>query len=227
MASGVPRSCCSASRVPARARRPRALPSTTASRTSRPATCSARRRAQGTAFGLEAKRYMDAGELVPDEIVIGVVEERLAPGGPLGDGFVLDGFPRTLHQAEELERVLDGQPLDLVDQPRRAHRDRARPDRRPAGLRELPARSYHVNHAADGRLDLRHLRRRGRPARRRHRGGDRPPARALRAARPCRSSTTTASSGCWSSSTASATATRCSSASIKVDRRAASAARPQ
>ena len=47
------------------------------------------------------------GELVPDEIVIGVVEERFAPGGPLDDGFVLDGFPRTLLQAEELERVLD------------------------------------------------------------------------------------------------------------------------
>jgi hypothetical protein len=47
--------------------------------------------ARGTAFGLEAKRYMDAGELVPDEIVVGVVEECLAPGGPLDDGFVLDG----------------------------------------------------------------------------------------------------------------------------------------
>src|SRR5690554_894839 len=55
--------------------------------------------AQGTAFGLEAKRYMDAGDLVPDEIVMGVIEECLAPGGSLGDGFVLDGFPRTLPQA--------------------------------------------------------------------------------------------------------------------------------
>ena len=69
--------------------------------------------AQGTAFGLEAKRYMDEGELVPDEIVIGVIEEALAPGGPLEDGFVLDGFPRTLHQAQELDRVLDGRQLDL------------------------------------------------------------------------------------------------------------------
>ena len=48
--------------------------------------------AQGTAFGLEAKRYMDEGELVPDEIVMGVFEECIVPGGPLGDGFVLDGF---------------------------------------------------------------------------------------------------------------------------------------
>src|SRR5215467_7218456 len=67
--------------------------------------------AEGTAFGLEAKRYMDAGDLVPDEIVIGVIEECLVPGGPLADGFVLDGFPRTLYQARELDRVLDGTPL--------------------------------------------------------------------------------------------------------------------
>ena len=70
--------------------------------------------AQGTAFGLEAKRYMDAGELVPDDIVIGVIEESLAPGGMLADGFVLDGFPRTLKQAEELDRVLADRPLDMV-----------------------------------------------------------------------------------------------------------------
>jgi adenylate kinase len=68
----------------------------------------------GTAFGLEAKRYMDEGELVPDEIVVGVVEECLAPGGPLDDGFVLDGFPRTVHQAQELDRVLGAHPLDVA-----------------------------------------------------------------------------------------------------------------
>jgi adenylate kinase len=68
----------------------------------------------GTAFGLEAKRYMDGGDLVPDEIVIGVIEECLAPGGPLAEGFVLDGFPRTRAQAEELERVLVGRPIDIV-----------------------------------------------------------------------------------------------------------------
>jgi adenylate kinase len=82
---------------------------------------------QGTAFGLEAKRYMDAGELVPDEIVIGVIEECLAPGGPLSDGFVLDGFPRNRAQAEELERVLDGDPIDVVlhlDVPREVVVDR-------------------------------------------------------------------------------------------------------
>ena len=114
--------------------------------------------ALGTAFGLEAKRYMDDGDLVPDEIVVGVVEECLAPGGPLGDGFVLDGFPRTLHQARELDRVLGAHPLDVainIDVP---EGDRARAARRPAGLRELPARVPR-EHAADVRLDVRHVRR--------------------------------------------------------------------
>ncbi|MGH8978152.1 MAG: adenylate kinase [Acidimicrobiia bacterium] len=100
--------------------------------------------ALGTAFGLEAKRYMDAGELVPDEIVVGVVEECLAPGGPLGDGFVLDGFPRTVHQAEELDRVLGTHPLDVainIDVPREIVLDRL------AGRRvcENCQRVYHVN----------------------------------------------------------------------------------
>lgn len=82
---------------------------------------------QGTAFGLEAKRYMDAGDLVPDEIVFGVIEECLAPGGQLSDGFVLDGFPRTRAQAEELERVLGDRPIDVVvhiDVPREVVVDR-------------------------------------------------------------------------------------------------------
>jgi adenylate kinase len=100
--------------------------------------------ARGTAFGLEAKRYMDAGELVPDEIVVGVVEECLAPGGPLDDGFVLDGFPRTLHQARELDRVLGAEPLDVavnIDVPRDIVLDRL------AGRRvcESCQRVYHVN----------------------------------------------------------------------------------
>ncbi len=71
--------------------------------------------AAGTAAGLEAKRYMDAGELVPDETVIKVVDERFT-GDFLDRGFILDGFPRTLAQAEELDTVLSGSghPLDAV-----------------------------------------------------------------------------------------------------------------
>jgi adenylate kinase len=67
-----------------------------------------------TPSGLRAKEYMDAGELVPDETVLAVVTEALASGGPLSDGFVLDGFPRTRPQAEAFELILDGHPLDLV-----------------------------------------------------------------------------------------------------------------
>jgi adenylate kinase len=74
-----------------------------------------RRQAEaGTAFGLQAKRYMDAGELVPDDIVIGVVQEALEPDGQLSNGFVLDGFPRTREQAIALEELLAQDPLDLV-----------------------------------------------------------------------------------------------------------------
>jgi adenylate kinase len=68
----------------------------------------------GTEFGLKAKEFMDAGELVPDDIVIGVVAEAIAPGGPISEGFVLDGFPRTQPQAEHFEEILDGRPLDVV-----------------------------------------------------------------------------------------------------------------
>ena len=68
-----------------------------------------------TALGLEAKRYMDSGGLVPDEVVIGLVEERLARPDAAG-GFVLDGFPRTAAQAEALDAMLkrSGQALDRV-----------------------------------------------------------------------------------------------------------------
>lgn len=60
----------------------------------------------GTAMGKEAKKYMDAGQLVPDEVTIGVVEERLAKPD-CEKGFLLDGFPRTIPQAEALDRVMD------------------------------------------------------------------------------------------------------------------------
>jgi adenylate kinase len=70
--------------------------------------------AAGSPVGLEVQRYLDTGELVPDDIVIRVVDEYFADGGPLDGGFVLDGFPRTLPQAEELEVVLADRPLHLV-----------------------------------------------------------------------------------------------------------------
>jgi adenylate kinase len=68
-----------------------------------------------TPLGIEAKRYMDAGELVPDEVTIGIVRDRLSQDDA-EDGFLLDGFPRTVPQAEALNDMLVelGRPLDAV-----------------------------------------------------------------------------------------------------------------
>ena len=60
-----------------------------------------------TPMGIKAKGYMDAGALVPDEVVVGIVEERLARPDCAG-GFILDGFPRTVGQADALKRTLAG-----------------------------------------------------------------------------------------------------------------------
>jgi adenylate kinase len=69
---------------------------------------------QGTEVGNQAEEYMDRGDLVPDEVIIGVIAERLQ-GEEAADGFILDGFPRTVPQAEaldekmsELRRVITG-----------------------------------------------------------------------------------------------------------------------
>ena len=71
--------------------------------------------AAGTSFGQQAKKIMEAGELVPDDIMLGIVSERLAEDDA-ADGFILDGFPRTEKQALDLDELLDrrGQPLDSV-----------------------------------------------------------------------------------------------------------------
>jgi adenylate kinase len=68
-----------------------------------------------TPLGLEAKRFMDKGDLVPDKVTIGIVRDRLAQGDT-EPGFLLDGFPRTLPQAEALDEMLEelGLPLDVV-----------------------------------------------------------------------------------------------------------------
>jgi adenylate kinase len=70
---------------------------------------------EGTPLGQEAKRYMDAGQLVPDEVTINMVRGRLAEPDA-ADGFLLDGFPRTLPQAVELDKILAdlGTQLDIV-----------------------------------------------------------------------------------------------------------------
>ena len=63
---------------------------------------------EGTRLGLEAKKFMDAGDLVPDEVTIGMVQDRLKQDDAT-EGFLLDGFPRTVHQAVVLDDMLSGQ----------------------------------------------------------------------------------------------------------------------
>jgi adenylate kinase len=71
--------------------------------------------AAGSRFGQQAKEIMEAGQLVSDEIMLGIISERLAEADA-ADGFILDGFPRTEQQAFDLEDLLDqlGKPLDTA-----------------------------------------------------------------------------------------------------------------
>ncbi len=70
---------------------------------------------EGTEAGQRAKKYMEAGELVPDDVVIGIVEERLSDEDARR-GFILDGFPRNAEQARALEAALGEKVVDLVIQ---------------------------------------------------------------------------------------------------------------
>lgn len=83
---------------------------------------------EGTDLGKKAKEYMDAGKLVPDEVTVGIVKERLSEAD-CGKGFLLDGFPRTVNQAQALDAILQelGIKLDAVvniDVPREKLLDR-------------------------------------------------------------------------------------------------------
>lgn len=71
--------------------------------------------AEGTEFGKQAKAVMEAGQLVSDDIVLGIIRDRLADAD-VANGFILDGFPRTEKQASDLDVLLDeiGQPLDTA-----------------------------------------------------------------------------------------------------------------
>lgn len=70
---------------------------------------------EGTELGKKAQEYMNAGQLVPDELVVDLVKDRLMQDD-CADGYLLDGFPRTIFQAEELDKFLaeNGQELDAV-----------------------------------------------------------------------------------------------------------------
>jgi len=105
--------------------------------------------AAGTDLGKKAKEYMDKGELVPDEIVIGVIKERL--GEPdCANGFILDGFPRTVAQGEYLEK--SGVIIDLVID---IHVPDEKISERLGGRRMCPTcgRSYHVVYKPSHRGD--------------------------------------------------------------------------
>lgn len=68
--------------------------------------------ADKTAMGMEAKSYMEAGALVPDSTIIGIIQERLAQDD-CKDGFILDGFPRTLPQAQALDTLMQQMGISL------------------------------------------------------------------------------------------------------------------
>ena len=70
---------------------------------------------QGTDMGIKAKTYIEAGKLVPDDVVIGIIQERLAKDD-CANGFILDGFPRTIPQAEALDEAVRkaGTPIDFA-----------------------------------------------------------------------------------------------------------------
>ena len=96
----------------------------------------------GTELGRKAKGYMDSGQLVPDDIVIGIIRDRLAQPD-CADGFILDGFPRTIPQAEALDRM--GVEIDSVIEIEVADDTVAR---RVSGRRICPScgSSYHVDY---------------------------------------------------------------------------------
>ena len=96
----------------------------------------------GTEMGLKAKSFMDSGALVPDDVIIGIIKERLAQPDCAG-GFILDGFPRTIPQAEALDRM--GIVIDRVIDIEVADETIAR---RVSGRRVCPAcgASYHVDY---------------------------------------------------------------------------------
>ncbi len=96
----------------------------------------------GTEMGLKAKEYMDSGRLVPDEVVIGIIRDRLAQDD-CANGFILDGFPRTIPQAEALDRM--GIVIDRVIDIEVADETIAR---RVSGRRVCPdcGASYHIDY---------------------------------------------------------------------------------
>lgn len=97
-----------------------------------------------TPTGLEAKRYMDAGQLVPDSVVIAMVKERLAMDD-CANGYLLDGFPRTVEQAEALKDISEPDAVVNIDVPDELLMDRL------TGRRVCPkcAGTFHISKLSD------------------------------------------------------------------------------
>ena len=72
--------------------------------------------ASGSALGLEAKGFMEAGLLVPDQVIIGLIEQRLTESDA-GDGVLFDGFPRTIAQAEALAEITEVSAVIAIEVP--------------------------------------------------------------------------------------------------------------
>ena len=112
----------------------------------------------GTPTGLKAKEYMDAGKLVPDEVIIGIISERLQEPD-CANGYILDGVPRTIAQAEALEQAgIRFDAVVAIEIPDH------RPHGRPACLRELRRQLPHRQHPSQKGGRVRCLRRRAQAA---------------------------------------------------------------
>ena len=105
-----------------------------------------------TELGQEAKRYMDRGALVPDTVIIGIVQERLL-SGDARKGFILDGFPRNVAQAETLAKMLqeNRNPIDHVIS---IEVNEAELFQRLAGRREIEGRQDDTDETIRNRLDV-------------------------------------------------------------------------
>ena len=122
---------------------------------------------EGTEMGLKAKSFMDAGALVPDEVIIGILKDRLSEAD-CANGFILDGVPRTIAQAEAIETM--GIRIDKVLELSGRGRCHRGPHGRPPRLREVRRKLPHRQQEEQGRGRVRLLRRQarhpqGRPAR--------------------------------------------------------------
>ena len=136
---------------------------------------------EGTELGRMAKKVMDEGGLVGDEIMVGIVDERLEPRRCTARGYILDGFPRTVVRPQALDEITAERPIDVVidlDVPRELV---LAADQRPAGVPRL-RHELRRPAAREVAVDLRGLRWRRHASRRRHARGDQPPPRPVRGA---------------------------------------------